>query len=144
MRFLTTLTITVCAGLALGACNKKQDAGGDSCQAVGAHFSQLARAKADEMPADHADKKAIMAEVALLPKAAAELVKECQSEKWSPELRGCFLGAKTAAEFEKNCASLVAGGAAPAAPATAPAPADEAPDDEAPADNAEPTDDADE
>ena len=108
MRFTTPLFIALSAALVATACGGKS--GGDSqgsCESLGGHFSKLARAEAEALPDDHPEKKAAMADLALLPKAAASLVKECRDEKWSTELRGCFLAAKDAAEFTAKCKQLI-------------------------------------
>jgi len=127
-RLLPVVALALIAG-----CGKKDSGAADSCEKLGAHFAELAHKEADSLSDDSPDKKAAMAQLALLPKARASLVKECRDDKWSAQLRGCFLGAKSAAEFQKKCASLidrVSKGKAPAAaakPTEGPPPAADAP-----------------
>lgn len=101
------MLLPVLALAMIPGCGKKNSGAADSCEKLGAHFSQLAHQEADSLPDDSPDKKAAMAQLALLPKARASLVKECRDDKWSAELRGCFLGAKSAAEFRSKCSSLI-------------------------------------
>lgn len=132
---LATGLFLVVAGSALAGCGKKTDAAGDgaSCEALGAHFAELAHAEAATLAADHPEKKAAEAQLALIPKARTALVTECRDEKWSPELRACFAAATSADEFKANCAALAkrVGGdqaaAKPAEPAAAPPPAEQPP-----------------
>ncbi len=118
-RLLPLLALALAAG-----CAKKDGGAADSCEKLGAHFAELAHAEADSLPDDHAEKKAAMAQLALLPKARASLVKECRDDKWSAELRGCFLAAKTASEFRESCSSLIDRVSKGKAPAAAAKPAD--------------------
>lgn len=115
----TLLTAGAIMLLALGGCGNKQGGDSDSasCEALGAHFAELAQAEAAKLPDGDPEKKAAEAQLPLIPKARAALVTECRDEKWSPELRACFVAARSADEFQANCAALAKRvGGAPASP----------------------------
>ncbi|HUH03069.1 MAG TPA: hypothetical protein VML75_13830 [Kofleriaceae bacterium] len=107
------------AATTVGGCGNEQSGENDgaSCEALGAHFAELAQAEAAKLPDGDPEKKAAEAQLALIPKARAALITECREEKWSPELRACFVAARSADEFQAKCAALAKRvGGAPAAP----------------------------
>lgn len=109
-RSLTALAIAVLALTLLTGC-KGQAAGADapdSCEKIGEHFHKLAKTEAEALPDDHKQKDAAMAQLALLPKVKDTLVKQCKDDKWSKEVRACFLSSKNPSEFKATCATLLA------------------------------------
>ncbi len=90
-------------GLLLPACGGKKDGGEASCEAVGAHFEKLSRARAESLPEDHPDKAAARASEALLPRLRDSMIKDCRREQWPEQLRRCFLDAADAAAVEARC-----------------------------------------
>ncbi len=121
------MLLPVLALALIPGCGKKDSGAADSCEKLGAHFAELAHKEADSLGDDSPDKKAAMAQLALLPKARASLIKECRDDKWSAELRGCFLAAKSAGEFRDKCSSLIDRVSKGKSPAAAARPVEPAP-----------------
>lgn len=134
MSHFINMTLLAAGLLVVVGCGDKgsADTSSTSCEALGAHFAELALAEVTKLADDSPIKQAAEAQLALVPKARAALISECRDEKWSAELRSCFVAAKSPAEFKTNCAALAqrVGGSTPAAapaPAKAPAPTDPPP-----------------